>query len=140
MGACGGADSLSSVVNMRGMFATCVASLRRKRSARRAESRFAEKHSLRRSTRTKAKYEYCDHASDEYMDPTEYKISPYNSAYFGAELGICEEGRNGPSRHNADYVISNPRWKHPHAFCKEHLEKNATDEPALRFAWERTKS
>jgi hypothetical protein len=71
-----------------------------------------------------------------YMDPTEYKISPYSRALFGAELGVCQEGRNGPSRHGADFVISNPRWKHPHAFCREHLENNAANEPALRFAWD----
>jgi hypothetical protein len=73
------------------------------------------------------------------MDPSEYKISRYSSALFGAELGICQEGRNGSSRHSAEFVISNPRWKHPHAFCKEHLENNAADEPALRFAWDKTK-
>jgi hypothetical protein len=74
------------------------------------------------------------------MEPTEYTIIPYDFASFGAELGICQEGRSAPSRHDADYVISNPRWKHPHSFCKEHLEKNAADEPNLEAAWERTKT
>jgi hypothetical protein len=73
------------------------------------------------------------------MDSTEYTIRPWDTASFGAELGICQEWRNGPSRHNADYVISHPVWNQPHAMCKEHLERIADEDSDLRAAWERTK-
>jgi hypothetical protein len=62
-------------------------------------------------------------------------IAVFNSS-FGAGLGICDEWKDGPSRHPALYVVSNPHWRRPRAFCREHLEKYADKEPILRAAWD----
>ena len=67
-----------------------------------------------------------------------YTIKPYETA-FGAELGICHEWRNSPSRHNAHYVVSHPAWTQARGLCKAHLEKIAHEDSNLRAAWERTK-
>jgi len=63
-------------------------------------------------------------------------IAVFNSSSFGAELGICDEWKDGPSRHAAVYVVSNPHWRRSRAFCREHLEKCADKEPILRAAWD----
>src|SRR5258708_1990987 len=53
-----------------------------------------------------------------------YTIAGFNSS-FGAELGMCNEWKDGPSKHPALYVVSNPAWRRPRAFCSEHLEETA---------------
>ncbi len=62
-------------------------------------------------------------------------IAVFNPS-FGTELGICDEWKDGPSRHPALYVVSNPHWRRPRAFCSEHLEKYADKEPILQAAWD----
>ncbi len=62
-------------------------------------------------------------------------IAVFNPS-FGTELGICDEWKDGPSRHHALYVVSNPHWRQPRAFRREHLEKWAEKEPILRAAWD----
>src|SRR5713226_989084 len=62
----------------------------------------------------------------------DYKISVFSNSSFGAELGICEEFKDGPSRHHSLYVVSNTAWRRPRAFCRHHLEKVADQDPNLR--------
>ncbi len=91
-------------------------------------------------------WDYCDEQTqtwrplDQFRSGgTEYRIVPYDAS-LGAELGVCNEWRDGPSRHPARYVVSNPVWRQPRAFCEEHLTKVAEEDPNLKAIWERLRA
>src|SRR5712692_8481183 len=86
-------------------------------------------------------WDYCDEQTqtwrplDQFRSGgTEYRIVPYDAS-LGAELAICNEFRDGPSRHAAGYVVSNPVWRQSRAFCDEHLSKVSEEDPNLRAIW-----
>jgi hypothetical protein len=88
-------------------------------------------------------WDYCDEQTqtwrplDQFRSGgTGYRIVPYDAS-LGAELGICNEWRDGPSRHPASYVVSNPVWRQSRAFCDEHLNKVSEEDPNLKAIWER---
>ena len=94
-------------------------------------------------------WEYCDERTQSWRPLDEfrrdmalvgYRIDPYDSSRFAAELGICNEWKDGPSRHPATYVVSNPVWRQSRAFCEEHLNNVAGDDPNLRAIWERLRA
>ena len=91
-------------------------------------------------------WEYLDEATQSWRPleqfrsgGTGYKIVPYDPL-LGAELGTCNEGRDGPARHPAAYVVSNPVWRQARAFCYEHLTKVAEEDPNLKAIWERVRA
>ncbi|SRR6266478_434655 len=91
-------------------------------------------------------WDYCDEQTqtwrplDQFRSGgTEYRIVPYDAS-LGAELAICNEFRDGPSRHAAGYVVSNPVWRQSRAFCDEHLSKVSEEDPNLRAIWERLRA
>ena len=69
-----------------------------------------------------------------------YRIDAYDASSFEAELGICNEWKDEPSRHPAAYVVSNPVWRQPRAFCEEHLSKVVDEDPNLKGIWERLRT
>ncbi len=68
-----------------------------------------------------------------------YTITPYNPGLFHPEIGLCREGRNGPSRHATEFVVSNPAFTKPLGFCWQHLDAVAVGESELSAVWEETK-
>lgn len=69
-----------------------------------------------------------------------YRIAPYNSSRFGAELGICNEWKDVATRHPATHVVSHPVWRQSRAFGEEHLNKVAGNDPNLKTIWERLRA
>jgi hypothetical protein len=90
-------------------------------------------------------WDYCDEPAqtwrplDHFRRDTGYTVVPYDRS-LGEELGICNERKDGPSRHAAGYVVSNPAWRQSRAFCEEHLNKVSEEDSNLRAIWERLRA
>jgi hypothetical protein len=93
-------------------------------------------------------WEYCDERTQTWkplndfrrdMGLVGYRIDAYDPS-LGAELGICNEWKDGPSRHAAEYVVSHPAWRQPRAFCEEHLNKLVDEDQNLKGIWERVRA